>query len=232
MATNNKKKNEPGLGPTRVIAYIRVSTAQQADEGSSLAAQKAKIEAYTSAFGLELVGVEVDAGESASSLDRPGLQRALGALDDGRANALLVVKLDRLTRSIRDLCELVDTYFKEGVHSLLSVSELIDTRSAAGRMMLNILTVVGQWEREAIGERTRAVMQHMKASGCFTGGWPPYGFALVDGELVSDAHEEGIIAQARALRQGGMSLRAVAAALPPNARTGKIFNASQIARMM
>ncbi len=232
MATRIKKKNESSLGPTRVVAYIRVSTEQQASEGNSLAAQYAKIEAYAAAFGLELVTIEVDAGESASSLDRPGLQRALGALDRFEASALLVVKLDRLTRSVRDLCDLVDTYFKDGVHSLLSVSENIDTRSAAGRLVLNLLTVVGQWEREAVGERTRAVMQYMKATGCFTGGWPPYGFSLVDGALVECPAEQEIIRQARAFRQGGMSLRSVAAAMPLNPRTGKTFDHKQIVRMM
>jgi site-specific DNA recombinase len=227
-----KKKNDAALGPTRVIAYVRVSTDKQASEGNSLEAQRAKIEAYVSAFGLELVGIEVDAGESASSLERPALQRALGRLDAFEASALLVVKLDRLTRSVRDLCDLVDTYFKDGECSLLSVSENIDTRSAAGRMVLNMLTVVGQWEREAIGERTRAVMQHMKATGCFTGGFPPYGFSLEAGALVANECEEGIIALARAFRLAGMSLRSVAAALPLNPRTGKIFNASQIVRML
>ena len=228
-----KKKTEKTLGPTRVVAYVRVSTEKQANEGNSLEAQKAKIEAYGCAFGLEMVAIEVDAGEPASSLERPGLQRALTHLDEGRADALLVVKLDRLTRSVRDLCDLVDTYFKEGTWSLLSVSENIDTRSAAGRMMLNILTVVGQWEREAIGERTRAVMQHMRATGCFTGGWPPYGFS-VDGEgnLIENADEQGIITRARAFRSAGMSWRSVAAALGTNPRTGKTFDHKQIVRMM
>jgi DNA invertase Pin-like site-specific DNA recombinase len=77
----------------------------------------------------------------------------------------LVVKLDRLTRSVRDLCDLVDGYFRDGKHALLSVGEQVDTRSAAGRMVLNMLTVIGQWEREAIGERTSAAMQHKASQG-------------------------------------------------------------------
>ncbi len=113
----------------RIIAYVRVSTAKQADHGNSLAAQKARLESYAQAFELEIVGFEVDMA-SASTLERPGLQRALAALDEFRAEGLLVAKLDRLTRSVRDLCELVDTYFKDGAHSLLSVGEQIDTRSA------------------------------------------------------------------------------------------------------
>lgn len=217
---------------SRVVAYVRVSTDKQADSGSSLEAQEAKIRAYCSLYDLELVAIEVDAGESAKSLDRPGLKRALERLDTFQADSLLVLKLDRLTRSVRDLCDLVDTYFRDGQYSLLSVGEQIDTRSAAGRMVLNILTVIGQWEREAIGERTAAVMQHMKATGAFTGGWPPYGYRVVGEALEPVPEEQAIIESARAFRQQGMSLRSVAAALPENPRTGKPFAASQIVRML
>src|ERR1700722_6247794 len=97
--------------PTRTIAYLRVSTDKQADRGVSLDAQRAKVEAYASLYDLELVEVIVDAGASAKTLDRPGLSKALGMLKTGQADALLVVKLDRLTRSVRDLCELVERYF-------------------------------------------------------------------------------------------------------------------------
>ena len=86
-----------------------------------------------------------DAGESAKSLDRPGLQRALGMLKAGEAEALLVVKLDRLTRSVVDLGTLVERYFAPGKAALLSVGEQIDTRSAAARLVLNVLASVSQW---------------------------------------------------------------------------------------
>jgi Resolvase, N terminal domain len=134
--------------PTRTIAYLRVSTDKQADRGVSLDAQRAKATAYAQLYDLDLCEVIVDAGESAKSLDRSGLQRALGMLKRGEAAALLVVKLDRLTRSVVDLGRLVEQYFAPGKAALLSVSEQIDTRSAAGRLVLNVLA----WEREAIGE--------------------------------------------------------------------------------
>ena len=133
--------NEPR---TRTVAYLRVSTDKQADRGVSLDAQRAKVEGYAALFDLDLVAIEVDAGESAKSLARPALGRALAMLRTGKAEALLVVKLDRLTRSVRDLCDLVDDYFREGKCALLSVGEQVDTRSAAGRMVLNMLTVLGQ----------------------------------------------------------------------------------------
>src|SRR3954468_11614111 len=148
------------LMPTKTIAYLRVSTDKQADRGVSLDAQRAKVNAYAELYDLELADVIVDAGESAKSLDRPGLQRALAMLKAGDAEALLVVKLDRLTRSVVDLGSLVERYFAPGKAALLSVGEQIDTRSAAGRLVLNVLASVSQWEREAIGERTATVMQH------------------------------------------------------------------------
>jgi DNA invertase Pin-like site-specific DNA recombinase len=111
----------------------------------------------------------VDAGESAKTLDRPGLQRALGTLKRGEADALLVVKLDRLTRSVVDLGSLVERYFAPGKAALLSVGEQIDTRSAAGRLVLNVLASVSQWEREAIAERTATAMQHKARQGEYAG---------------------------------------------------------------
>jgi site-specific DNA recombinase len=222
----------PRTAPTRIVGYIRVSTDKQATEGNSLEAQRARLEAYATAMQLEIVAFEVDAGLSAKSLERPGLQRALARLDAFEADAILVVKLDRLTRSVRDLLTLIDTYFRDGQHELLSIGESIDTRSAAGRMILKILTTIGEWERAAIGERTAAVMQHMKSQGEFTGGWPPFGYRVVDGRLEPDAIEQALIERARAFRSAGMSLRAVAAELGPNNRTGRAFDPKQIARML
>jgi DNA invertase Pin-like site-specific DNA recombinase len=159
--------------PTRTIAYLRVSTDKQADRGVSLDAQRAKLKTYAELYELDLVEVIVDAGQSAKSLDRPGLQRALAMLKAGEAEALLVVKLDRLTRSVVDLGTMVERYFAPGKAALLSVGEQIDTRSAAGRLVLNVLASVSQWEREAIGERTATAMQHKAKQGEYTGGWAP-----------------------------------------------------------
>jgi DNA invertase Pin-like site-specific DNA recombinase len=215
---------------TRAIGYVRVSTEKQRDEGVSLEVQRERIRAYAELYGVEIVAWESDEGASAKSLERPGLQRALARLDRFEANAILVFKLDRLTRSVRDLGELIETYFEDGTNSLLSVGEQIDTRSAAGRMMLNILTVVSQWERETIGERTSVAMQHKKAQG-FKFGMARYGTRIVGGVEEAIPEEQGIIATARALRATGASLRAIAEALPP-ARNGKRFKPTQIMRML
>lgn len=198
------------MGSTRTVAYLRVSTDKQADRGVSLDAQRAKVQAYAELYDLELVEVIVDAGLSAKTLERSGLQRALGMLRRREADALLVVKLDRLTRSVKHLGELVETVFAPGKAALLSVSEQIDTRSAAGRLVLNVLASVSQWEREAIGERTSVAMQHKAACGEFTGGESPFGFRVEGEQLAPIESEQHVIAGARRLRAAGLSLRAVA----------------------
>ena len=223
------------MSRTRTVAYLRVSTDKQADRGVSLDVQRAKVAAYAELYELELVEVVVDAGQSAKTLDRPGLAHALGMLRKGDADALLVVKLDRLTRSVRDLGELVERHFAPGKAALLSVSEQIDTRSAAGRLVLNVLASVSQWEREAIGERTAAAMQHKASCGEFTGGEAPFGWRVGDeGRLEAIEGEQQVIAEARRLHLAGLSLRGIAGQLDVagmRSRTGRVFAAAQVRRM-
>jgi site-specific DNA recombinase len=207
-------------GRPGVVAGVRVSTEQQAEQGLSLDAQRAKLTAYATLYDLDLVAVEVDASASAKTLQRPALQRALGALKAGRAETLLVVKLDRLTRSVKDLGALVETYFLAGRWSLMSVNEQIDTRTAAGRMVLNILAAVSQWERAAIGERTAEAMAYKRRRREYTGGEPPYGWRRAADGVHLDPHadEQAIIAEAVALKAAGLSLRKVGAWLAARGR--------------
>src|SRR5271155_415180 len=100
----------------------------------------------------DLLEIIVDGGESAKSLNRPGMARLLALVDAGEVQTVIIAKLDRLTRSVKDLCELLERFERKGV-ALVSVAECLDTGSAAGRLVLNIMAAVSQWEREAIGER-------------------------------------------------------------------------------
>jgi site-specific DNA recombinase len=203
------------MAHTKAVAYIRVSTTKQVEQGLSLDAQHAKIQAYATLYELEIIGIEVDEGLSAKTLQRPGLQRALARLKAGEARALLVCKLDRLTRSVRDLGEVITTYFTSGKWELLSVSEQIDTRSAAGRLVLNVLGSVSQWERETTAERTAEAMAYKRSQREYCGGDVPYGWQVSpDGiHLEPYAPEQAIIETALRLRHAGASLRAIGSAL-------------------
>ena len=99
----------------KTIGYVRVSTDKQADHGVSLEAQEAKIRAMATVHGAELGDVIVDGGESAKSLNRPGIAKLLAMVDAGQVQTVIVAKLDRLTRSVKDLCELLERFERRGV---------------------------------------------------------------------------------------------------------------------
>ncbi len=194
----------------KAIGYIRVSTEKQADFGVSLEAQQEKVRAMAVVQGADLAEIIVDAGESAKSLKRPGMERLLALVDAGAVDTVIIAKLDRLTRSVKDLAELLERFTRRGV-SLVSVADSLDTGSAAGRLVLNIMVSVSQWEREAIGERTRDAMRHKRANGERVG-TIPFGFRLAgDGSrLEKDPAEQDILARIEDLRSLGYTLREVA----------------------
>jgi site-specific DNA recombinase len=194
----------------------RVSTDGQADRGVSLDAQAEKIRAMATVQDAELLDVIVDGGESGKSLQRPGIERLLAMVDRKEIQIVIIAKLDRLTRSVRDLGELLERFQRRGV-SLVSVGESLDTGSAAGRLVLNVMASVSQWEREAIGERTRDALRHKRAQGLRAGN-VPFGYSLAeDGQtLLACVQEQGVLSAIRRLRHDRASLRAIASEL--NAR--------------
>ena len=148
----------------RIVAYTRVSTQEQAEKGVSLDAQRARLEAYCVAQGWPAPELVTDAGVSAKSLERPGLDQVLAEVRRKKVDVLLILKLDRLTRSVADLAPLVKTLERGGCQ-LVSLGESLDTTTAAGRLMLNLLVSVSQWEREAIAERTTMALRHLRDTG-------------------------------------------------------------------
>jgi site-specific DNA recombinase len=199
-----------------VIGYTRVSSEEQAREGVSLSAQAEKVGLYCGLHNLDLLDVVVDAGVSAKTLARPGLARVLAALDDGSVGGLVVFKLDRLTRSLGDWSALIDRYFgRTGGPSLMSVSESIDTRSAAGRMVLNMLMTVAQWERETIVERTRSAMAYKRSKGERISRRIPFGSDLAeDGKtLVDNPTERAVLLSIREWQGQGWGTRKIATEL-------------------
>jgi site-specific DNA recombinase len=219
----------------KAIGYARVSTDKQADRGVSLEAQTEKIRAMTVVHSAELADIIVEAGESAKSLNRPGMQRLLALADSGGVDAVIVAKLDRLTRSVKDLCELLERFERRGV-ALISVAESLDTSSAAGRLVINIMTAVSQWEREAIGERTRDALSHKRTNGERVGNIA-YGYRLApDGVHVEPDHAEQVMIDAIGeLRAQGRSLRRIALDLNERGwrtRTGSAWRLESVARVI
>lgn len=162
-----------------VVVYARVSTEEQGRQGISMEAQVDKCLAYAKVFGMNPIKVYQDV-KSGSSMERLGLQKALHAMRQGRAMGVIVYRLDRLTRSVRDLAELLEDHFHNTRFRLISVSESLDTHSAAGRLVVNVIGAVAQWERETIGERTRMAQEHLKARRLVYG-TIPFGWRRVEG---------------------------------------------------
>ena len=231
MNTGTKRSARP-IGSTydgtvttrRAIGYVRVSTDMQASEGISLEAQQAAIEQYCSLHGLKLVAICKDV-LSGGKDQQPGLQDALRTLERS-GDVLVVVKFDRLSRSIRHFCELYETYFKNGEKELVAIRESIRLDSALGRALISILLVFAQMEREATGERTREAIQHIRRSG-YHFGKAPYGKKTIPAPdnprmkvLVDDEGELAVIAQLKAWAAEGigiseMAKRLNAAGAPP-----------------
>jgi DNA invertase Pin-like site-specific DNA recombinase len=195
----------------RAVGYARVSTDKQAEQGVSLEAQCEKIRAMAVVHGADLVDIIVDAGESAKSLERPGMARLRALVEAGAVEVVIIAKLDRLTRSVKDLAELLERFQKRGV-ALVSVAESLDTGSAAGRLVLNIMTAVSQWEREAIGERTQTALRHKKAHRRVYN-HVPYGFTRDGDALVPLEAEQEVVGRIGLLRANGWALRRIAEAL-------------------
>ena len=214
------------------IGYIRVSTEGQAQDGVSLDAQRAKIAAWCELNDYTLTAVHVDAGISGKNCNRPGLQAALS--DCGKGNALVVYSLSRLSRSIRDTMDISDKLAKSGA-DLVSLSEKIDTTSAAGKMVFRLLAVMNEFERDQISERTKSALQHKKSKSERVG-TIPFGFKVDhDGmALIEDQNEQQVISAIHSMRDSGLSLRKIVVELERNgfvSRSGQPLQLKQVHRI-
>jgi DNA invertase Pin-like site-specific DNA recombinase len=199
----------------RAVGYIRVSSEDQAREGVSLDAQRARIEAWCLANQRTLAGADVfvDAGISGKRWDnRPGLRAALDAVCEC-GGTLVVYSLSRMARSIKDTITISERLTKAGA-DLVSLSEALDTTTATGEMMFHMLAVLAEFERKLISERTRLAAAH-KRSRSERWGYVPLGRRLLkDGRtLADDEAEQRTLREVHRLRAEGKSLREVAAAL-------------------
>src|SRR6266545_521052 len=146
----------------QVIGYVRVSTEEQGRNGASIDAQRRAIHSEAERRGWQVVEVIEDLGYSAKDLRRPGIQLALERLERGDARALVVSKLDGLSRSLLDFTGLMARAQKEG-WALVALDCGVDTTSPAGEAMANVLATFAQFERRLIAERTRDALAAKRA---------------------------------------------------------------------
>ncbi len=222
------------MNESKAIGYIRVSPRDQAASSVSLVSQRMKIEAYATLHDLDLVEVIEDAGFSAKSLERPGMTNLLRLIRGCKVGVVVVAKLDRITRSVRDLGELIELFQRSGVE-FASVADHIDTSTASGRLVLNVMGSVSQWEREAIGERTSEALAVMRSNGRRISRHAPYGYRLNGQGWIEDEQEQQAISLMRQLRAKGTSLRRIAEKLQTEgftSRTGKRLSPQLIANVL
>jgi len=182
----------------RLVGYVRVSTAEQADSRAGLEAQLATITRETERRCWKLVHVYEDAGASGKSLKRPGLMAAIEAIERGEAEGLVVAKLDRLSRSLLDFAGLMEQARKRD-WSLVALDLGVDTSTPSGEMMASVLATFAQFERRLIGQRTKDALAIRRAQGVRLG--RPREVDAVAVERI------------RELRRGGETLAAIARTL-------------------
>lgn len=195
----------------RCAIYCRVSVEDKKRDGVSLEMQEARLRDYARAKEWDVVGVFVDPGRSGRNLDRPALTRLRAYAKTKRFSTVLVYKLDRLVRSVSRLGDLLEEFEKLKV-SLVSLSESIDATTASGRLMMNLLGSVAQWERETIAERTAAALSHKRDHGRVYG-TTPFGFQRTGNRLQPIAEEIKTVHLIYGMREERRTLRDISDAL-------------------
>jgi DNA invertase Pin-like site-specific DNA recombinase len=199
------------------LGYIRVSTDEQSASGAGLTAQRAAIEAEAARRGWQLLDVVEDAGFSGRNLRRPGIRAALDALRSGGAAALIVAKVDRLSRSMVDFTALMDRSAREG-WALVALDLGVDTSTPSGEAMVNVMATFSQFERRLIGQRTKEALAIKRAQGVRLGR-PP---VLPDVVVQRMCRE----------RAAGATLQAIADGLDqdgiPTAQGGRCWHAATV----
>lgn len=180
MSQDAKPTDSPSpQRPVRCAVYVRVSVDEgQETEMPSVEVQAQACRAYIESRRLQgwqaIESIYEDSGYSGGNLKRPALRRLLGDMQLDRVDVVVVHRIDRLSRSIRDLCVLLPLFTIPGIR-LVSLTQPLDTETPEGRLNLNLLTSFAQFERELIGDRTREKLAATRAKGLWQGEGAPLG---------------------------------------------------------
>ena len=171
------------INPTpKAAVYVRVSTQDQAQHGFSLNAQEDSLKNYASALGYDIFQIYRDEGKSAKDLRRPQMQQMLKDAENKKFSAIFIYKLDRFSRSLKDLILTIDKLKELGV-DFISLQDKIETASASGKLMFQIIGAFAEFERNIIGDRTKFGMQRKAKEGGFITK-APKGYKLIDKQLI------------------------------------------------
>lgn len=176
----------------RVAIYIRVSTKKQVEEGFSLEAQKERLIKLCETNNYIIYKIYSDEGKSGKDTNRPAFQEMMKDMKDGKFDKILVMKLDRISRSIIDL-EVMIRDMQEYNVSFESASEKIDTESSFGMMFIRLLAIFAQFERERIKERITDVFETMVNDGKPISGSQPLGYKIENGKVVIDEEKQDAV---------------------------------------
>jgi DNA invertase Pin-like site-specific DNA recombinase len=217
---------------TRVIGYVRVSTDEQGVNGGGVAAQRDAIEAEVKRRGWDLVDIYSDVASGGKDMKkRLGLAAAISAIESGDAAALVVSKLDRLSRSLLDFAGLMERAEKKG-WEIVVLAEQFDMTTSSGRAMAGMLAVFAQWERDVIRERTRDALAAKRRAGTLKGTVGRAGWTSRSPNLIADDVRGRIVV----LAGGGMSSSAIARLLNnervPTAAGGVAWYPSTVKRVL
>lgn len=194
----------------RACAYIRVSTEKQDMDGYSLEEQERLCKATIESKEYEYVKTFSDPGVSGKTMQRPGLQAMIQAIVKKEIDAVVILKLDRLSRSQKDTLTIIEDILIKNNITLISVKETLDTSTPWGRAMIGILASFNQLDRENIVQRTTMGRNAKAKQGEYAGGKPPYGYKAVNKELVIDEEEAAVVRIVYAEKAKGSTLRAIA----------------------
>lgn len=218
----------------RTAVYIRVSTEDQAREGFSISAQRERLLAYIHSQNWVLTDMYIDEGASAKDLHRPELGRLLGDVAQKKMDVVLVYRLDRLTRSVLDLYQLLQEFEIHGVH-FKSSTEVYDTTTAIGRLFITLVAALAQWERENLAERVKMGMGQMVRERKRPGGPAPYGYELRNGQLQLQPEEADLVRQMFEHYVNGKSPRQIADeanARGSRGKNGACWSSSAVLRLL
>lgn len=197
----------------RACVYTRVSTAEQANEGYSIEEQERMCKAAIESKGWYYVTTYSDPGITGRTMERPGLKAMINAIETKQVDAVVIYKLDRLSRKQRDTMTIIEDVLLKNDVALISLNETLDTSTPWGRAMIGILSSFNQMESENIQMRTAMGRRAKVEKGGYAGGKPPLGYRAVDGNLVIVPEEAEIVREVFRLRTEGKTLHGIADAL-------------------